>query len=375
MKNFNVKVTLFEPIINSPDMILGEYKSIVCENWVGSYFVSWGWIQAWLTELPNSCNVYVVTIFNSEGPVAFFFMGLVTVTRGKLFKVKQLLLNASGHTEYDKIWIEYNRILCAPGANVALSTILKEIPLRWEEFCLPGLDFTAFPGNIVTDISLPYKFINDVFAPSPYVDLKKVRQAGVDYLSLLSSNTRSQIRRSFRILEKVGTVELEVPDGLEHAFEIYGEMVDLHQATWKARGQAGVFSSQLFCRFHERLIRNRFDKGEIQLMRIHAGGDTIGCLYSFLWQGCIYFYQCGFNYSFGKKVQPGLVSHVMAVQYNAKQGHDVYDFLAGDDRYKRSLATDYNKMVWGRIQKLSWKLKIEEKLRGLFERFRNNKTD
>ncbi len=340
-----------------------------------SYFLSWGWIQAWLQELPNECKVYFVQKCQDGKTVLAFFVGVKVLTRSKFFKIKQLCLNVSGHREYDNIWIEYNGFLCSKGHREHdLMKTLKAVPLAWDEVYLPGLDMSGFPGNSLSSLSSPFQYVEDDSTVSPYVDLEKIRHAGGDYLSLLSSNTRSQIRRSFRILEEVGSVELEVPASLVHAFQIYREMVDLHQATWEAREEVGVFSSQLFCRFHERLIRNRFDKGEIQLLRIHAGGKTIGCLYSFLWQGRVYFYQCGFNYSFGKKVQPGLVSHVMAVQYNAGQGHDVYDFLAGHDRYKRSLATDYNKMAWGRIQRPSWKLKLEEKMRGLFKWYRDKKT-
>ncbi|MCI5143781.1 MAG: GNAT family N-acetyltransferase [Candidatus Electrothrix sp. ATG1] len=285
-----------------------------------------------------------------------------------MFKIKQLVLNATGHGEYDRIWIEYNRVYCASGVKLDLSYILKKIPLKWDEVYLPGLDPSVFPADSLTSLSTPFSYIADEVAVSPYVDLEKVRQVDGDYLSLLSSNTRSQIRRSLRLLEKVGAVELEIPSDLDHGFAIYHEMVELHQKTWEERGKSGVFSSQLIRKFHERLIRNCFGKGEIQLLRIHAGGSTVGCLYSFLWQRRVYFYQCGFNYSFGKKVQPGLVSHVLAVQYNSDQGHDVYDFLAGDARYKKSLATDDNKISWGRIQRSSWKLKLEKKVRDLFLR-------
>ncbi|MCI5164818.1 MAG: GNAT family N-acetyltransferase [Candidatus Electrothrix sp. GM3_4] len=333
-----------------------------------SYFNSWSWIENWITMVPIECPVHLALVYQDEELQGAFFVGVATIKRSKLFNVKQLVVNATGHSEYDRIWIEYNQIFCAPGAKLDLGSILKKIPLKWDEVCLPGLDSSAFPADSLSTLSSPFSYVADEVTVSPYVDLEKVRQTDGDYLSLLSSNTRSQIRRSFRVLEKIGPVELEVPDELDHGFAIYYEMVSLHQIIWEERGEAGVFSSQLFNKFHERLIHNCFDKGEIQLLRIHAGGSTVGCLYNFLWQRRIYFYQCGFNYSFGKKVQPGLVSHVLAVQYNSEQGYNVYDFLAGDARYKKSLATDYNKMSWGRIQRFSWKLKMEKKMRDLFLR-------
>jgi len=358
---------------------LDKIKATWCmlfEQCTSSYFLTWGWIEAWLKGLPSDCKVYFVETKQDEKTVLAFFVGTRILLRSGCFKIRQICLNVSGHDEYDNIWMEYNGFLYGDGyKNYDLMKILKTIPISWDEVYLPGLDQTIFPGKGITSLASPFRYIEDELTVSPYVDLKKVRQAGGNYLSLPSGNSRSQIRRSFRILGKIGSVELEVANSLERAFEIYQEMTDLHQETWQARGEPGAFSSRLFCRFHERLINNRFDKGEIQLLRIHVTGRTIGCLYSFLWRGLIYFYQSGFNYRLGKKVQPGLISHVMAVEYNASQGHDVYDFLAGDARYKRTLCTDYNQMTWGRIQRSSWKLRLEKQLRSQFQRFRGNQDE
>jgi len=364
------EVTVFDTK-NDLTKLKTPWEELVVQNDV-SYFLTWGWIETWLLELPKECRVYqVLGHQNGELKIAFF-IGLSKIKRSKFFNIRQLALNTAGHLEYDNIWIEYNNFLIRPGSKIDWETILEKIPFHWEEFYLPGLDLIDSPIRCAVDNTSPFEFITDVFARSPYVDLEKIRKAGNDYITLLSRNTRSQIRRSFRILEKLGIVELEIPIDVKQAFQIYQEMVDLHQITWETRGEAGVFSSRLFCRFHERLIRNRFDKGEIQLLRIHAGGKTIGCLYNFLWQGRVYFYQCGFSYDLGKYVQPGMVSHLMAVEYNASQGQNSYDFLAGDARYKTSLATDYNEMGWARIQRSSLKLNLEKKLHGLSELFGGN---
>lgn len=352
---------------NKMNIIREIWLALASQNTL-SYFLTWGWIQAWLQELPSDCNVLFVYKRQSGKAVLAFFVGIKNFRRSKFFKIRQLCLNASGKSEYDNIWIEYNGILCAPDTKFDLASILKELPFKWEELYLPGVDLSSFPGNALSSLPMPFRYVEDDVTVSPYVDLKKVRQVDGDYLSLLSSNTRAKIRRSLKIIEKFGPIELVVPSNREQAFQIYQELIDLHQATWISRGEKGVFSSPLFCKFHERLINNQFDKGEIQLMKIHTGDKTIGCLYNFIWHGRIYFYQCGFNYEFGKKVQPGLVSHFMAVQYNAVKGNDIYDFLAGDARYKRSLATDSNKMVWGRIQRANLKLHTEQVLHNIKNR-------
>lgn len=355
---------------NGDDRLVGDWIHVLPDDAEAPYFLSSGWIHVWLQNLPTDCKVYLITQKGKQKYSGLFFLGKRIVNRSKLFKIKQLCLNISGDREYDNLWIEYNGFLGNGWQQEDLGVFLDSITIPWDELYLPGIDLSTFPGNSLSELRAPYRYVEDEAGISHYVDLNKVRLAKGDYLSLLSRNTRSQIRRSFRELEKFGSLDLEEASDLEHAWLIYAELVQLHQNVWQSRGEPGVFSSKLFCRFHDQLITARFDIGEVQLLRISAGKHTVGCLYNFVWQGKVYFYQCGFNYGFGKKVQPGLVSHVLAVQYNAEHGHDVYDFLAGEARYKKSLATDYNKMSWGRIQRKSLKLSLERLVCNLTERFR-----
>lgn len=55
-------------------------------------------------------------------------------------------------------------------------------------------------------------------APSPFVELDRVRRAG-DHRSLLPANTRSQLRRAHR---RVGTCELESSGSLDAAHDLLG---------------------------------------------------------------------------------------------------------------------------------------------------------
>jgi CelD/BcsL family acetyltransferase involved in cellulose biosynthesis len=136
----------------------------------------------------------------------------------------------------------------------------------------------------------------------------------------------------------------------------------LHQIEWKKRGEPGAFSNEYFYLFHRELIRTRFDRNEIQLLRIRSGTITIGILYSFVYQGDVLFYQSGFRYSTENVHRPGLVSHYLAVLHNARKGMKTYDFLAGDSAYKSSLSTDSTTMCWLRFVRNRRRLCLEKNL-------------
>jgi len=64
-------------------------------------------------------------------------------------------------------------------------------------------------------------------------------------------------------------------------------------------------------------------------------------------------------------LKPGLIAHVEAIRHNAAEDRKIYDLLGGNSRYKMSLATHHNRLIWIRLQKPLLKFKIEDALKTL----------
>lgn len=340
-----------------------------------TYFLSWGWIENWINSLPDHVKPELAVFLEGNIPRLAFFIGKMTLQRTMgdfhgqrhLFKTRGWFLNTTGIPEFDRVSMEYNGFLCKQDESFQLMDILNHLPDSWDEFYMPGLDMQSFPGTKALEDLSPFKTIikDDIIILSPFVDLAMVRERGGDYLSLLSANTRSQINRSYRLFEKTAPVRLEVAGDTLSAMDIFNELVGLHEDTWTNRSQDGAFSSEYLLQFHRKLIQNRFEHDEIQLLRIKCDENTIGCLYNFLYKNNVYFYQSGINYNLDKRLKPGLIAHAEAIRYNAANGYRTYDFLAGDSRYKMSLATHHNRMIWIRLQKPLLKFRIEDVLKTL----------
>jgi CelD/BcsL family acetyltransferase involved in cellulose biosynthesis len=136
--------------------------------------------------------------------------------------------------------------------------------------------------------------------------------------------------------------------------EIFARMAELHQGDSQKRGRPGAFASPRFAGFHRKLIEQTFDSGKTLLIEVHAGHEPIGALYSFVHRGRLYFYQSGFRYTADGSLKPGLVSHYLTIQHCLEKPElDEYDFLAGDSRYKRSLATNSRPLRWIVIRRLT----------------------
>jgi hypothetical protein len=331
-----------------------------------SYFLSWGWIENWIDSLPNHAKPTLVVYLEGNDPLLAFFLGKANLVRKHLFKSRGWFVNTTGIPAFDRIYIEYNGFLCKHPEAFRFIDILKSLPDPWDEFYLPGLDIRSFPGTaVLLDDIFPYKTIVDDDLLSPFVDLDRIRARDGDYLSLLSVNTRAQIHRSYRLCEKTEPVRFEIAQDTWSAMDIYNELVCLHEDAWTKRSQEGAFSSDYLFQFHKQLIQRRFEYDEIQLLRIKSGHNTLGCLYNFVYRSNVYFYQSGINYNLDKRLKPGLVAHVEAIRHNAIAGHKIYDFLGGGSRYKMSLATHHNRLIWIRLQKPLLQFKIENALKTL----------
>ncbi len=336
-----------------------------------SYFLSWGWIQNWIETLPRNVGLKLAVVLEGETPLLAFFIGASTLRRLWIIKSRAFLVNNTGLKQCDNaLWTEYN---CIPRLNkydYSLVNVLKLLPPNWDEFILPAMDCDRFPANCLyspeyaANKENEYKIIIEDDKPSYYVDLRRLRNNNLDYLSLLSANTRSQIRRSYKAYKLIGNVSITQADSVGLANSFLTELINLHRKRWSAKRVKSNFLSTYSETFHRKLINSRFNYGEIQLLKISCGNSDIGYLYNFVYKKRVLFYQSGFNYSNNSSalLKPGLICHSEAILHNGRLNHNDYDFLAGNEKYKHSLATNKRRIVWVKYQRPRIKFKMEKYL-------------
>jgi hypothetical protein len=98
-------------------------------------------------------------------------------------------------------------------------------------------------------------------------------------------------------------------------------------------------------------------------VRVSCGGQAIGYIHCLVRGGWIGSYLSGFAYEADNKMKPGLVSFTLYVQHRLQRGGDLFDFLAGDHRYKTSLGQPGPRMYWFRVQENRVQFRLEHTLR------------
>jgi CelD/BcsL family acetyltransferase involved in cellulose biosynthesis len=303
----------------------------------GSFFQSWTWIGCLATE--RFPDPLLVEASESGRTIA---LGLFNRVRRR-FGRPVLYLTENGSSELDCPYVEQNGILTEAGREADLAALCLRPLVNAHDVVLSGVGqpvLTAarrVAGRVLTGRS----------QASPFIDLKAVRRSGGDYLAERSANTRQQLRRSDRFYERGGPIRLERAGSIAAAHGMLDRMADLHAAVWTARGKPGSFAKPFFRRFHYALTEAGLPRGEVAMLKISHGETEIGFLYNFVWQRRMSAYQSGFVYESGaNQAKPGLTCHLAAIRHALSEELDVYDFLAGEDRYKRSLASQSQQQFW-----------------------------
>ena len=247
-----------------------------------SFHLSAEWIGSWLDIFGELLQSQIL-IFEDQGVAVGACLLVKSNQRQGPFRVRRIYLNTGGEDPADRGTAEFNDLLCLPGYEQAIAKALGAhlSALEWDEFAVDGM----CPGPILSKLQsdcFPGLLLTSIVRPSFHVNLDHLRQSGIPYERSLSPNTRQQLRRSLRFYSHLGSVRTEVAQDIARVEEFFDEMIQLHNLTWKGRGEPGAFASTRRLAFHRSLIRRAFARGCIQMLRVTTGNETIGVLYTIL---------------------------------------------------------------------------------------------
>ena len=328
-----------------------------------SFFLGWTWIGSWLGALEAvgialPCLLAVADEGARDVALALIGQGRV---RRKLGSVPALWLNESGTRDGDRPFIEYNGLLCRAGAEAEAARALCEALAHRHHWSVLHLSGVAGDCLLADVAGARRRVVRDV-SPAYHVDLAAVRDAGGDYLALLSSNTRSQIRRSLK--EEAGPPGIEVAADAATVAQWLAEMRRLNTG----RHADNAWDNAFFCDFARRITLAGLANGSVELLRIGRGGEPIGYLLNFIQGGRAMNYQSAFAEPRTAKSKPGLMAHAAAVARYAERGLALYSLLAGKDRYKQSLSTGAEELHWWTVERFDLRLEAEALLRRLMRK-------
>jgi CelD/BcsL family acetyltransferase involved in cellulose biosynthesis len=309
-----------------------------------SPFLSSSWMRAWLAA--THAEPVLLRAVGAGREAALGWLCRVPGTgRRRVFA-----LNECGDGARDVLCIEHNGLVGWAGAPDEVEALARHLlaarrmvgPFAgWDELRLGGV---------------PRDWAHAFAAAGAWVSLRAEQPvfvaelAGPDGrgepLHAMGAQTRRQIRRARALYARDGAVTIARASTAAERDDALACLVDLHQARWTQAGHPGAFASPVFSAFVARLVAEGAASGEVELLRVRAGTRTIAVLLNLVAGGTVANYVAGVVRETDNRLKPGLVAHAMAMDLHMAEGRRSYDLLAGESRYKRSLAARQGELVW-----------------------------
>ncbi len=336
-----------------------------------SLFLTSNWIETWLEVFGPQLNPSLLLFQSENQPV-----GACLVSKGNsrsaMIPVQRISLNTTGESPQDTTYSEFNDLLCLEGweSEVALALADYLSRIEWDEFALDGFTNSPVYQCILSTFGKLER--EETWHPSYFVDLRQLRHSGQTFEMSLGQKRRKHLRQNNRSYAHHGPIQVQVARTPTEAVSMFSELGALNLLRRKALGGETIFASPLFLAFHRALITKHIQDGVTQLLAVRAGERTVGLVYNLAHKNKVYFYQCGFNYSTGDNLSPGMVTIAQVVQFYLDNDYHEFDFLSGENNYKQSLSTDSRNLVWTVLRKPGLKHGVIRSLRGIKTRVANS---
>jgi CelD/BcsL family acetyltransferase involved in cellulose biosynthesis len=241
---------------------------------------------------------------------------------------------------------------CRPQVVEAMTQqLLGPLSNAWDELDLDGID---------SDDPCMRDFMNQLNSSSDHYCLSKSNLSTwnvtlpADWDTLLagySRNHRKRLRQMERVYIDSGRAQfnvIESPDQLDAGYKTW---FDLHCLRHQALGQySAIRESTSVQRFHRQVMQTLLDAGQLRLMITHIDGRPAAAEYSLFDGHTLYGYQSGISPEMTEH-SPGVISQMLAIKLAIKLGCQKYDFLRGDEAYKKSWHPSANPQIRLRLRR------------------------
>lgn len=300
-----------------------------------SVFLNWSWIKAWLTSI-DSVPV-VLAAYENTRCVGLAFLTQRNARSSSRINIKQLWLHRKGEQASDQMWIEHNDFLVHQNNKEQIRLAMLEYLFAqkklWHE-----LYFGLTNSKVIDSLKLNWPSCREVISsPDFEVDLRHKANLN-DYLADLSKNTRSQIRRTKKLLTQSGELELTLAQTAAQKETFLEDISRLHKDKWRDTEFGSGFDNPIFEQFHRHLIFEDDVTNKTRLYCLTLDKKPIAYIYLLIDDDTWYFYLSAINGHDDNRVKVGLIAHAYMIEQAIAEKVSKYSFLAGEARYKRSLS-------------------------------------
>lgn len=334
-----------------------EWKAILPQTPANTIFLTWEWLSTWWEAFGRGKQLYVLTFREGSNLVGVLPCYLHKRPLRPFGKIRELRFLGTG----ESVRSEYLDFICLPEYREECLAELAEHIFRYRNW-----DIAVF-SDLAADSGLA-GFPARGFPRAEIINREPCYSVEIPadfetYLKGIDARMRRNIRNRRRNLERDFRLEyhrLQDAEDLERWMEDFQR---LHAARLKERGLPSKFSDPRYALFHSRLSRIFRESGWLFAVDLRLDGEMVAARYNFLYNGTVYDYQTGYAPEYGQRgIMQALISY--AIEDCTREGIGKFDFLAGDDDYKRHFSNSEGTVVSFRIYNRTAKAGLHRLLSG-----------
>lgn len=332
------------------------------------YFTSFEFLVSWLVQWPENVSVSSSFLYANGDCVGVTFFSETVGSTFSAIECKTLHLCRSGLEEVDKIWPEYiEPVLAVPPRErpKAWAYWLEEILAQtgahqMYQHVSPERSLTSTAEHLMSS-----RCLIENREDGPIRILREDRKT--------SSSLRRKISQTSRKLSLMPSA-LKLAKDEETLLAAFEKIKKWHLQKWEGSDTPSGFENELFnATLKQELLSSlhrRDSSAKARCYYIEHEGHIIGgtiLLEESSWVG---FYLAGYKPFNDNHIHLGVWMHIQLIEAAKSNGMLQYDFMAGDDAYKKMFSnsnTTHARARWVKKYTIySCLLLIKEKVQGIF---------
>jgi CelD/BcsL family acetyltransferase involved in cellulose biosynthesis len=154
-----------------------------------------------------------------------------------------------------------------------------------------------------------------------------------DYLATLDAHQRHELRRKLRRLQEVGQPRHRVVNEPDEVGAYLPTFLDLFRSS---RPEKSEFMTDAMTVFFRSVVQALSELRVLQLHLIEMKGAVAAAALCFEYGSTTYLYNSGYDRRF-KSLSVGLIGKLFTIRESIERGRETYDFLKGNEPYKKRL--------------------------------------
>lgn len=306
-----------------------DWEQLFRSNARHSPFQAWGWVNAWLNHLAGPHELLVACHREPSGRLDFV-LPLIRRIGGGIGKPAVMLACSFGPDCSEKLGTLRTTNLDDRVATMAAEAVARFLD-PGDSASLAPLDTECqSPDQMASAIGLTGRKTS--VRPGVVCPTLGLPESWEAYLQQLSSNFRSQVRRSEKNFTSEGeSVRRALTPADAETFT--RELIRLNRTRMQVKGDVSSMEDEAFQAFLLQAIPYMASQ-EIAWMDVVENDTGIfGVSLNFAHGKEIYYYSGGFDDQFSK-LRPGTALFAGAIRRGIESGYTSFNFLRGDESYK-----------------------------------------